>query len=115
PRHHARGERRGTRLRPAGDAGDRRQPHRPGAVGAGGGAGRVSRPIRTPGELVAAGLAPPERLAELEAVAERYAVAISPAMAELIDRADPDDPIAKQFVPSSAELATTPEERADPI
>ena len=28
-------------------------------------------------------------------------VAITPAMAELIDRADPDDPIARQFVPDA--------------
>ena len=40
----------------------------------------------------------------LEAVAARYAVAITPAMAELIDRNDPDDPIARQFVPDAAEL-----------
>ena len=33
----------------------------------------------------------------------------------LIDRADPRDPIARQFVPDIAELTTTPEERADPI
>jgi lysine 2,3-aminomutase len=36
-------------------------------------------------------------------------------MAELIDPADPADPIAAQFVPSPAELAVAPEERADPI
>ena len=36
-------------------------------------------------------------------------------MAALIDPADPHDPIARQFVPDAAELATTPEERADPI
>ena len=36
-------------------------------------------------------------------------------MAELIDRADPHDPIARQFVPDAAELDATPEERADPI
>ena len=36
-------------------------------------------------------------------------------MAELIDRADPHDPIARQFVPDPAELDVTPEERADPI
>ena len=34
---------------------------------------------------------------------------------ELIDRADPNDPIARQFVPDAAELDTRPEERADPI
>ena len=71
--------------------------------------------LRTPSELVEAGLIAPERLAEIEAVAERYAIAISPAVAELIDRADPKDPIARQFVPDAAELATTPEEREDPI
>ena len=71
--------------------------------------------LRTPSELVEAGLIAPERLAEIEAVAEHYAIAISPAVAELIDRADPKDPIARQFVPDAAELATTPEEREDPI
>ena len=62
----------------------------------------MNRPIRTPQELVDAGLAAPERLGELEAVAERYAIAISPAMAELVDRDDPNDPIARQFVPSGS-------------
>ena len=45
----------------------------------------------------------------------RYAVAITPAIAALIDRADPADPIARQFVPDVAELDTPPDERADPI
>ncbi len=71
--------------------------------------------IRTPEELVEAGLIPAERLGEIERVAERYAIAISPAMADLIDRTDPDDPIARQFVPDGAELTITPEERNDPI
>ena len=73
------------------------------------------RPIRTPAELAEAGLVAPEELAGLEAVAERYAVAISPAMAALIDRSDPHDPIARQFVPDAAELNVTLEERNDPI
>src|ERR1044071_1037577 len=71
--------------------------------------------IRLPSELVAAGLASPEKLADLARVAARYAVAITPDVATLIDRADPRDPIARQFVPDIAELATTPDERADPI
>jgi len=71
--------------------------------------------IRLPSELIAARLAPAEKLADLLAVAERYAVAITPAVAGLIDRSDPTDPIARQFVPDIAELTTTPEERADPI
>jgi lysine 2,3-aminomutase len=71
--------------------------------------------LRRPAELVAAGLVPPERLGELERVAERYAVAITPAMAALIDPADPADPIARQFIPNAAELRHLPEESADPI
>jgi lysine 2,3-aminomutase len=51
----------------------------------------------------------------LAAVAARYAVAITPAVAELIDPADSNDPIARQFVPSAAELDLRPEELADPI
>ena len=46
----------------------------------------------------------PSRSPRSSAVAARYAVAITPAMAELIDPADPDDPIARQFVPDPAEL-----------
>jgi len=71
--------------------------------------------LRLPSELVAAGLAPPAKLAGLARVAARYAVAITPAIADLIDRGDPNDPIARQFVPDTAELDTRPEERADPI
>ena len=71
--------------------------------------------LRKPGDLVAAGLAPRERLPELERVAARYALAITPDMAELIDPADPADPIARQLMPDAAELEATPEEDADPI
>ena len=71
--------------------------------------------LRTPAALVEAGLAPPERLAELERVAARYAVAITPALARLMAPSDPDDPIARQFVPDSAELDFREDERADPI
>ena len=73
------------------------------------------RPLRTTDDLVEAGLLAPERAAGIKPVAERYAVAVSPAMAALIDRSDPHDPIARQFVPDAAELAVLPEERRDPI
>ena len=76
---------------------------------------RAMSTIRKAGDLVAAGLAPLERLPELERVAARYAVAITPAVAELIDPADPHDPIARQFVPTGEELESGPLERADPI
>jgi lysine 2,3-aminomutase len=71
--------------------------------------------LRTPMQLCDRGLIPPERRAELDAVAARYAVALPPALAALIDRADPHDPIARQFVPDIAELDRRPEELADPI
>jgi len=75
----------------------------------------VARTLRRPAELADAGLVPPDRLADLERVAAQYAVAISPAMAALIDPTDPADPIARQFVPDPAELTVAPEERGDPI
>jgi len=71
--------------------------------------------LRRPEELVDAGLVSPDRLAELERVAARYAVAITPTLAELIDPNDPADPIARQFIPSAEELELTPDELADPI
>src|SRR5437868_3394898 len=76
---------------------------------------KQDRAIRTAGDLVSAGLLDAGRLGDAEAVAKKYAIAITPAMAGLIDRDDPNDPIAKQFVPDLAELSVTPEERADPI
>jgi len=66
-------------------------------------------------DLVAAGLVRDDRRARTAAVAERYAVAVTPSLVALIDADDPNDPIARQFVPDAAELVTLPEERADPI
>jgi lysine 2,3-aminomutase len=71
--------------------------------------------LRSARDLVDAGLAPARSLPALEAVAARYAIAITPAMADLIEPAHPADPIALQFVPSSAELDHEPEEIPDPI
>ncbi|MET3967019.1 MULTISPECIES: lysine-2,3-aminomutase-like protein [Bradyrhizobium] len=76
---------------------------------------KLARTLREPAELVAVQLAPAEALPALERVAARYAVAITPALVELIDTSDPDDPIARQFVPTVAELEMQPGESADPI
>ena len=66
-------------------------------------------------DLLAHGLVTPEEATGLEAVTERYAVAVTPTMLDLIDRADLQDPIRAQFVPSILELQQSPEESADPI
>jgi lysine 2,3-aminomutase len=73
------------------------------------------RTLRTAGQIVEEGFARPEERAALEDVAARYAVALPPALAGLIDRNDPNDPVARQFVPDAAELVARPEELADPI
>jgi lysine 2,3-aminomutase len=75
----------------------------------------MGKTLRSVPELQAAGLISAADTAALQAVAARYAIAITPAMAGLIDRADPDDPIARQFVPDPRELQHAPEELADPI
>ena len=74
-----------------------------------------SKALRSASALVDAQLIKSERLAALKNVASRYAVAITPAVIDLIDTADPHDPIALQFVPDERELESQPEERADPI
>ena len=71
--------------------------------------------LRRPDDLIAAGFVPRERRAEVEAVAARYAVALTADVVELIDPADPYDPVARQFVPDPAELDARPDEMADPI
>src|SRR5262245_43826466 len=66
-------------------------------------------------DLVEAGVIAPERAAEIDHVAEHYPVALTSEMIELIDPHDPNDPIARQFIPTTDELATAPDERSDPI
>jgi lysine 2,3-aminomutase len=75
----------------------------------------IAATLREPTELAASGLVPVTALLELEEVAARYAVAITPDMATLIDPDDPDDPIARQFIPSAEELVVQGGENADPI
>ena len=75
----------------------------------------IATTLRQPAELVAHGLAPLSALADLEQVAARYAVAVTPEIAGLIDPGDPADHIARQFIPTADELVTGPGERADPI
>src|SRR5215471_9694237 len=71
--------------------------------------------LRSVAHLRDAGLVPATKTPALERVVTRYAVAITPTMADLIDRDDPNDPIARQFIPQPAELEAQPSERVDPI
>lgn len=75
----------------------------------------MSKTLRTPSDLVEAGLVAAERHAEMQAVANRYAVALPPALVALIDRRDENDPIARQIVPDAAELEPALGESPDPI
>jgi len=73
------------------------------------------RTLTTPEDLTDSGLITAKRAAELKKVAHRYAVAITPAMAQLIAPGNDDDPIARQFIPDPRELQHTPSEDPDPI
>lgn len=53
---------------------------------------------------------------QLVELTKRYAVAVTPAMLDQIDKGDLEhDPIARQFIPDTRELITLPEETVDPI
>ncbi len=69
--------------------------------------------LRDAAALAARGLIAADRVDAAAAVARRYAVAVTPEVATLIERAD--DAIARQFLPDPRELSIAPEERADPI
>lgn len=73
------------------------------------------RTLRCAAALHQRDLVSAEEVAGIEQVAARYALALTPAMADLIDPADADDPIARQFIPDPRELDSRPEETADPI
>ena len=75
----------------------------------------MSKTLRTAKDLLDAGLIGSDSLNAAAEVATRYAVAVTPAMASLINRDDPADPIARQFIPDARELDSRPEELADPI
>ena len=71
--------------------------------------------LRDAAALVEHGLIQANAAPTATTVAGRYAIAITPLMADLIDVGDPGDPIARQFLPDARELTTAPSERADPI
>jgi len=70
-----------------------------------------ARPLSSLGQLAEAGLVLPTPA--LEAVAAEFRVLVSPAIAAAI--ADPQDGVARQFLPSEAELDIGPLALTDPI
>lgn len=66
-------------------------------------------------DLASAGLIAPAEVLALRTVAARYSIAVTPEIASLIDRDDPADPIARQFLPDPREIVTLPGELSDPI
>ncbi len=73
-----------------------------------------ARTLRSAADLAEAGLLPDAAVPAVERVGARYSIAVTPAVAGLVDRADPADPIARQYIPDAAELLTAPHELADP-
>jgi lysine 2,3-aminomutase len=73
------------------------------------------RTLTTVHDLADAGLIARDRAGAIGEVGARYAVAVTPAMAALIDASEADDPIARQFIPDARELDRLPQEKADPI
>ncbi len=71
--------------------------------------------MRTGRALAAAGLIDREGIGAVDAVAARYAVAVTPHVAGLMERGAAHDPIARQYLPDPGELARSPGERDDPI
>ena len=71
--------------------------------------------IKTADQLAQVGLVNPDTLAALAPVLAEYAVAISPAMTDLIHAEQGNGPISRQFLPDIAETITLAEELADPI
>jgi lysine 2,3-aminomutase len=72
-------------------------------------------PHRSVAALAEAGLIPAARRDELELVAQSFAVSVTPEVAGLIDSGDPQDPIARQYLPDARELDWREHELADPI
>lgn len=70
--------------------------------------------VSTVDDLVRKHLIPEQDRGAVEAVAERYAVSVSTAMLEAISD-DDGGVVAAQFVPTTNELRTHPDEIADPI
>lgn len=75
----------------------------------------LQRTLTAPAELERHGLTTHSERHVITDVANRYAIAITPQIAGLIKPHSISDPIARQFVPTAAELQNRPDELSDPI
>lgn len=75
----------------------------------------ITRSLKSVKALKEAGLIDEQTSDRLTPVGERYAVAITPDIATLLQQENGDGPITRQFVPDLAELTMTNTEREDPI
>jgi lysine 2,3-aminomutase len=75
----------------------------------------TGRTVRTPEALADAGFIKTADIEAARAAAETLPIAIPPVLAALIDPDDPDDPIARQFVPDPRETKGMSDELVDPI
>lgn len=73
------------------------------------------RTITSPDDLLITGLIPPDHLAAVTEASGTLPISITSHVSGLIDPASPNDPIAKQFVPSTLETNKQEEELIDPI
>ena len=73
------------------------------------------KPLRKLDDLIQHDLVNEADLPALQEVVENFSLSITDQMQQLIDKSDPEDPIAKQFIPSIKERNITSIERADPI
>jgi len=76
---------------------------------------KARKTIHDVADLVKQGLIADDADGALRRVAERYSVAVTPALLDLMERGDKSDPIASQFIPSIDELTISAGEISDPI
>ena len=74
-----------------------------------------TRPLNSPTALANAGLITAERAASLKPVADHYAIAVTPFLANRMKDQAEGSPLSRMFLPTEAELARLPEELNDPI
>jgi lysine 2,3-aminomutase len=71
--------------------------------------------LQTAEEFRDAGLIAPAHVGDVRAVLERYVAAVPQSLQAAIAASGAHGPLARQFVPSAAELVSGPDERDDPI